>query len=45
MFRVSEVGEGKDIQQGEELGVFAQSTKPGGRENKAFGILERQDLR
>lgn len=45
---MNEVGEGKEIQWGQGLGwggVFTQSIRPAGKENKAFGILGRQDLR
>lgn len=42
---MSEVGEEKEIQRGQGLGVFTQSIRPAGKENKAFGILGRQDLR
>lgn len=41
---MNEVGEGKEIQWGQGLGegVFTQSIRPAGKENKAFGILGRQ---
>lgn len=43
--KVSEQGKEKDIQWGGKLGVSVQSTRSVGKENKAFGILGRQDLR